>query len=695
MSAVNSFDWFAPISNLKGVGSKIAEKLAQLNIHCIGDLLLHCPYRYENRTQLTPIKALQIEQSVVIQGKIINVKLEGKRKKRANITLTDQTGVISLLFFNFHPNMQKSWVKDTTLRCFGQVKANQYGYVIIHPECEIITQDKPLPQHLTGVYPVVAGLSQAWLRRTISSLLATYQQYLTQKDHFADALSPCLPMLPWLQALTTIHQPKADENIEALISRQHPAYLRLISEELYSHYISLKKLKGVAKAKTAKALKVSDSLLHAFIKELPFELTMAQQKVCAQIHEDLKQQTPMLRLVQGDVGSGKTVVAAIAALAALDNSTQVAIMAPTEILAEQHLAHFKAWFEKFGYRCQMLSGKLKAKEKRDILENIALGLTQVVIGTHALFQDNVQFKELGLVIIDEQHRFGVHQRLALHIKGQAAINANTPHQLIMTATPIPRTLAMSHYAHLDISIIDSLPPNRQPITTLTVGQKRKEEVIDKLKSICAKKQQAYWVCTLIEESETLQCQAAQSTQIALQEALPYKVGLIHGKMETSEKESIMQAFYRNEISVLVATTVIEVGVNVPNATLMVIENPERLGLAQLHQLRGRVGRGSEASFCILLYQSPLSEMAQARLKIMRQTQDGFVIAEEDLTLRGPGEVLGVRQTGELQFKVADFKRDKAYFELLSEWEAHLKDFSETALSRICQKWNVKADYAQA
>ncbi len=552
-----------------------------------------------------------------------------------------------------------------------------------------------MPVHLTPIYPAVAGLSQAWLRRMIMKLLTTYQAQIKPIDPFANALASVLPMLPWHDALPLIHQPSAHDDIEALISRQHPAYARLISEELYSHYISLKHLKALAKKRSAMAVTVDEATIQAFLGQLPFSLTPAQSQVWAEIREDLAQCKPMLRLVQGDVGSGKTIVAALAALGVIASGQQVAIMVPTEILAEQHLAHFTEWFSAMGYRCELLSSKLKAKAKRSVLENITLGLTQIVIGTHALFQDDVKFKELGLIIIDEQHRFGVHQRLALHVKGKTAINESYPHQLIMTATPIPRTLAMSHYAHLDISVIDSLPPGRQPITTLNVPQKRRAEIIEKLKAVCAKGQQVYWVCTLIEESESLQCQAAQSTTEALQAAISYKVGLVHGKMDSCDKESVMQAFYSGDISVLVATTVIEVGVNVPNATLMVIENPERLGLAQLHQLRGRVGRGTQASFCVLLYQSPLSEMAQARLSIMRATMDGFVIAEEDLSLRGPGEVLGVRQTGELQFRVADFKRDKPYFDSLPAWEALLKDLSQAYAQRICQRWGVRLDYAQA
>ncbi len=688
------FDWFAPISSLKGVGSKIAEKLSKLNIETMGDLLLHCPYRYENRTELTPIAKVTPEQFVLVQGHVLQIKLEGKRKKRAIVTISDQTGVLTLLFFHFHSSMQSRYVEGALLRCFGQIKATMKGYQIIHPECEFIKENDPLPTHLTPLYPTVAGLSQGWLRRTIGNLLKTYTQYQNQTDQFANTLSSHLPMHSWVEALKTIHQPQPSDNIDALILRKHPAYNRLICEELVSHHISLARIKAHAKSRQSFAVTVDDKFLDDFLKTLPFQLTHAQNRVWSEIRQDMAQDKPMLRLVQGDVGSGKTIVAALSMLGVIAQHKQVAIMAPTEILAEQHLKHFSEWFAPFGFRCELLKCKLKAKPKRSVLENITLGLTHVVIGTHALFQDDVQFKELGLIVIDEQHRFGVHQRLALHVKGNTALNPCYPHQLIMTATPIPRTLAMSHYAHLDISVIDALPPGRKPITTLTVPQKRRDEIIERMKSVCASGQQVYWVCTLIEESETLQCQAAEVTATALQEHLP-KVGLVHGRMDALEKESVMQAFYKGDISVLVATTVIEVGVNVPNATLMVIENPERLGLAQLHQLRGRVGRGSDASFCVLLYQAPLSQMAQSRLRIMRETTDGFVIAEADLELRGPGEVLGVRQTGSLAFKIADLQRDKEMFESLEQWSQLLTTLTAPHIERMIQRWGVGTHFSQA
>ncbi|MBN9286516.1 MAG: ATP-dependent DNA helicase RecG [Gammaproteobacteria bacterium 39-13] len=681
---------------LKGVGAKIAEKLEKLQIFSMGDLLLHCPFRYENRTQLTPISYLIPEQFAVVQGKIIDVKIVKARKKRCLITIVDKTGALQLLFFHFHAKQQEIWKVDMILRCFGQIKAGTRGLQIVHPEMEIIDKNQPMPSHLTPVYPTVAGLSQFWLRRTIYSLLDQYtERFKGQEDIFANQLSTLRPMLPWIESLNVIHRPLPEVDQEALIQRTHPAFSRLISEELICHHLSLQKIRQQAKARQATSLNVDESLLDAFLKNLPFALTSAQQHVWQDIRRDVALITPMLRLIQGDVGCGKTVVAALAAVAALSAGKQVAIMAPTEILAEQHYHQFNQWFLSLNFRCEFLSSKLKAKAKRNALENITLGLANIVIGTQALFQDDVQFNALGLIIIDEQHRFGVHQRLSLQIKGTTSLNPTCPHQLIMTATPIPRTLAMSHYAHLDISVIDGLPPGRQTITTLTIPQSRRDEIIERMNAVCERGQQVYWVCTLIEESDVLQCQAAEVAAQELQALVSHRVGLVHGRMETSEKESIMQAFYAGEISILVATTVIEVGVNVPNATLMVIENPERLGLAQLHQLRGRVGRGSEQSFCVLLYSAPLSEMAQSRLKIMRETADGFVIAEADLALRGPGEVLGVRQTGALQFKVADLVRDEEIVRAIPSWADKISHLSVPLLERMIQRWGFGGEYGQA
>lgn len=690
-----AWDWFSPIAAMKGIGDKIAQKLAKLQIVTMGDLLLHCPFRYENRSQITPLSDVLPDTLCVIQGKIVHAKVEKGRKKRCVLTLQDEQGSVLQVVF-FHYLAQKTWEIGTAIRCYGQAKRHGSVMQMVHPEMEFIKDvASPLPAHLTPVYPTVAGLSQAWLRKTITQLLKAYQQrFQNQMDIFANQLDPIITMQNWVEALSVVHQPTNDDDIEALTSKKHPAYARLIAEELFAHHASLAKLRQQTHHHVASSLPPNEKVHQSFVDTLPFSLTPAQSKVWQDISNDLSKTIPMMRLVQGDVGCGKTIVAALAALQAIASGAQVAIMAPTEILAEQHLAHFTGWFGALGYRCELLVSKLKAKEKRSIKENITLGLTHVIIGTHALFQEDIQFNKVGLVVIDEQHRFGVHQRLALQAKGLSAKFPCHPHQLIMTATPIPRTLAMSQYSHLDISVIDSLPPGRQPITTLTISQSRRDEMIERMRHVCQKGQQIYWVCALIEESEILTCQAAEAAAELLQAALPdYRIGLVHGRMDPEEKEAVMQAFYRNEIAILVATTVIEVGVNVPNATLMVIENPERFGLAQLHQLRGRVGRGNEASYCILLYGN-LSRMAKERLKILRDNIDGFVIAEADLALRGPGEILGTRQTGAVTFKVADLQRDQDLLEKITE---HAQSLTMPAhhVDRLIAKWLGFYDYAKA
>jgi len=690
-----AWDWFSPITTMKGVGDKITEKLAKLQIITMGDLLLHCPFRYEDRSHITPFKEVLPETTCVIQGKIVHAKAEKGRKKRCVLTLQDEQGSVLQVVF-FHYLAQKNWEIGTPIRCYGQAKHHGGMMQMVHPEMEFIKDvTTPLPAHLTPVYPTVAGLSQAWLRKTITHLLQAYRQrFENQVDAFAKQLDSIINMQTWVDALSAIHQPTNDTDIEALTNKKHPAYARLIAEELFAHHASLAKLRQQTHNHVASVLLQNETVHQSFVGKLPFALTPAQSKVWQEISNDLSETTPMMRLVQGDVGCGKTIVAALAALQAMANGAQVAIMAPTEILAEQHLAHFMGWFAPLGYRCELLVSKLKAKEKRSIKENITLGLTNVIIGTHALFQEDIQFNKVGLVVIDEQHRFGVHQRLALQAKGLSSKFPCHPHQLIMTATPIPRTLAMSQYSHLDISVIDSLPPGRQPITTLTISQARRDEMIERMRHVCQKGQQIYWVCALIEESEILTCQAAEVAAELLQAALPeFRIGLVHGRMDSLEKETIMQAFYRNEIAILVATTVIEVGVNVPNATLMVIENPERFGLAQLHQLRGRVGRGSEASYCILLYGN-LSRMAKERLQILRDNIDGFMIAEADLALRGPGEILGTRQTGAIAFKVADLQRDQDLLEMIT---AHAQNLVMPPhhVDRLIAKWLGFHDYAKA
>lgn len=693
----NNFHWHTPITQLKGVGEKTAEKLIKLQITTLGDLLLHCPFRYENRTHITPIGDLRVDQWCLIQAKVIKSHSVLYGKKRARVVVQDQSGVLELLFFHFHPSQNTHWQAGNLLRCYGQIKASTNGLQIIHPEYMLLKDpQQALPSTLTPVYPTVAGLSQNLLRKMIHEALKAYtQHYQDQEDYFAKRFDPFIPMLSMTQALNQIHFPQANIDPQVFVNKEHPAFHRLILEELYVHHIALKRIREKNNNLSAPPLMVDKTLLQQFLSRLPFTLTHAQQTVWEQIKEDLTRSTPMLRLVQGDVGCGKTVVAALAALAALSQGKQVAIMVPTEILAEQHFAHFDQWFTELGFRCDVLTGKLKSKAKRLVKENITLGLLNIVIGTHALFQEDIQFADLGLVIIDEQHRFGVHQRLALQLKARTATKLQDAHQLIMTATPIPRTLAMSHYAHLDISIIDSLPPQRQPIKTIAISQQKRMEVINRIHAVCEKGQQVYWVCTLIVESEHLECQAAEITAEFLQSQLPFKVGLVHGKLSAVEKEQVMQAFYKGQIAVLVATTVIEVGVNVPKATLMIIENPERLGLAQLHQLRGRVGRGSELSFCVLLYQPPLSQMAQERLKILRESSDGFVIAEADLALRGPGEILGLRQTGVNLFKIADLNRDRDWIKQLPRICEQIPAFLSHEIDDMIKRWSTLEQCAQA
>lgn len=679
----NSF-WESPLTGLKGIGEKTLQKFQKLGISTRGELLLHCPYRYEDRSRLTPLRNILAGQSVLVEGKVIECKQITQGKKRAMIRIADKSGILSLVFFHYVAPQLRHWQVGNILRCYGQVTWSNQGLGMTHPDYEIISPDNPapLPAYFTPVYATVAGLSVASVRKAIFATLKEYEALQEERSLYS--------------ALQTIHQPSIDVNCEQLLAREHPAYEQLIKEELFAHHLILQQIRLQSRDENALPFPLSTVQEQTFLSTLPFTLTAAQQRVWGEIQQDLTRTQPMLRLVQGDVGCGKTIIAALSAYAVVTAGAQVAIMVPTEILAEQHYQTFEALFSPLGYRCQLLTGQLKAKPKRSLLEDMKLGLTSIVIGTHALFQDNIQFKQLGLVVIDEQHRFGVHQRLSLQKKGETGLSSLSAHQLIMTATPIPRTLAMSRYAHLDLSVIDSLPPNRQPITTIVLPQTRKDEIIARIKQIVAMDQQVYWVCTLIEESEKLTCQAAEDAASELQAVLaPLNVGLVHGKMASFEKEQVMQDFTAGKIHVLVATTVIEVGVNVPKATLMIIENPERLGLAQLHQLRGRVGRGADASYCVLLYQSPLSENAQARLGVIRETQDGFKIAEADLQLRGAGEVLGTKQTGAVSFKIADYVRDADLIVTLKEWAAPLLALSAETHQTIIQRWCKKPDYAQA
>ena len=644
------------ITTLKGVGPKMAERLHKLKLYHVKDLLFHLPSRYQDRTRIYPIGSLQAGQEVLIEGEVDYTEVIMRSRRMMICQISDGTGSISLRFFHFSNAQRLALSQGTRIRCFGEIRRSSYNVEIIHPEYRVIT-NKPLEldDTLTPSYPTTEGLQQRTLRRLC-------QEALAHIDELQDLLPTALIrnyQLPSLKlALQTLHSPPPNCPVEQLLSGKHHAQQRLVFEELLAHHLSLLKFKVKAKQQKAPAFETKGKLFNQLLDQLPFNLTAAQNRVIAEIHQDITQASPMVRLVQGDVGSGKTLVAAAAALHAIEGGYQVALMAPTELLAEQHYQSFKQWLEPMGLEVTWVSGKQKARERRSNLENLLLGICNIAIGTHALFQDDVQFQQLGLIIIDEQHRFGVQQRLTLREKGYQG--GQYPHQLIMTATPIPRTLAMTAYADLDYSIIDELPPGRQAITTVALANTRRPEIIDRIREACQQGRQAYWVCTLIEESESLQCEAAEDTWQHLQETLTgLNVGLVHGRMASDEKEAVMKQFKQGDLHLLVATTVIEVGVDVPNASLMVIENAERLGLAQLHQLRGRVGRGTQASSCVLMYQQPLSKNGRKRIDTLRKTTDGFEIAQVDLELRGPGEVLGTKQTGDMQLRIADLLRDKA------------------------------------
>jgi len=676
------------LTELKGVGPKLAEQLHKLHIHTLADLFFHLPFRYEDRSRITPIGALQPMSPAVFQGEVRGANILFGKRRSLLVKLQDHSGTVSLRFYHFNAAQKNQMSVGTTLRCYGEPRRGASGLEIYHPEYSVIRDDDPpeLEAKLTPVYPATDGISQQRLRllhEQATELLA--QQAVDLPDLLpADWLQQWrLPTLS--QALLFLHQPPSGTDLNRLMLGQHPAQKRLILEELLAHQLSLHKLRAQVQADQAPAVISQHALRNKLLAALPFKPTNAQQRVTAEITADLENPYSMLRLVQGDVGSGKTLVAALAACDLLEAGYQVALMAPTEILAEQHLQNLTGWFEPLGVQVGWLAGKIKGKARIQAQEAIADGSAQLVIGTHALFQDDVHFSRLGLVIIDEQHRFGVHQRLALREKG-AHLNI-APHQLIMTATPIPRTLAMSAYADLDTSIIDELPPGRSPITTVAISDQRRPEVIERVNSACAEGAQAYWVCTLIEESETLQCQAAENTAAELREALPHlRIGLVHGRMKPKEKADVMASFKAHELDLLVATTVIEVGVDVPNASLMIIENPERLGLAQLHQLRGRVGRGSARSHCVLLYKNPLSFTSKQRIQVLRDSQDGFYIAEQDLQIRGPGEMLGTRQTGLQMLRVADLMRDAELLPQVQTMAEQLWYQLPHAVEPLIQRW---------
>ncbi len=675
-----------PVSTLRGVGPKSAVKLAGFGLETVQDVLFHLPRRYEDRTRVIPLGGLRAGDHAAIEADVDLSEVKFGRRRSLLVHVSDGTGKLMLRFFYFNKVQQQNLSRGVRLRIYGEVRRGPTMLEMIHPEYqrleggETVTTD----DRLTPVYPTTEGLHQLTLRKLTEQAVGLLQpgrlpewlpQHLLSSLGFSDLIT----------ALHYVHRPPADADRAALEAGTHSYQQRLAFEEMLAHHLSLRRVRLRAQHLESIPLAASPALLNAFIKSLSFSLTGAQQRVIKTLQKDIAQPHPMMRLVQGDVGSGKTVVAAAAAIQAVASQQQVALMAPTELLAEQHLSNFKDWFDELGINVGWLTGKVKGKARNQILLALKDGELAMVIGTHALFQDDVVFKNLGLVIIDEQHRFGVHQRLALRDKGRE--DNCVPHQLIMTATPIPRTLSMTLYADLDSSVIDELPPGRTPVKTVVIPESRRDEVVLRVRNACRDGQQAYWVCTLIEESESLQCQAAEESANLLTEALPeLKVALVHGRMKVLEKSQCMAAFKAGEIDLLVATTVIEVGVDVPNASLMIIENAERLGLSQLHQLRGRVGRGQAQSSCVLMYRAPLSQLARQRLAVLRETNDGFEISRKDLELRGPGEVLGTRQTGMLQFRIADLIRDQSLLDKVEQAALYLIEQHADNINPIVRRW---------
>ncbi len=700
-------------------------KLARLGIHHRADLLLHLPLRYEDETHLAPIAAVQAGETVQVQGTITHSEVAFRPRRTLVCRLEDNGGELYLRFLNFYPSQQKQLAVGKQIRAIGEVRMGHYALEMVHPKCRAVDDDTPLQQSLTPVYPTTAGLAQPLLRKLIVNALET----LPLSETLPDALLQRLKLAGFAESIRLLHCPSPETSADSLEERSHAAWRRIKFDELLAQQLSMRLHHSERSKRIAPKLAAREKFTARLIKALPFRLTRAQQRTFAEISRDLAQSHPMQRLLLGDVGSGKTIVAALAALQAIENGYQVALMAPTEILAEQHYLKLRDWLEPLGIEPAWLSGSLKKKDKQLAAEHIASGETLLAIGTHALFQQQINFHKLGLAIVDEQHKFGVQQRLSLRNKGKGkgmvpessrahqdarsrAVSAEAyledrressehttkqidgpvdsgiiPHQLMMSATPIPRTLAMSYYADLDVSVIDELPPGRTPVITKLVSDERRDEVIERVRAACMVGQQAYWVCPLIDESEILQLQTAIETYEMLRATFPeLNTGLVHGKLDNAEKAGVMAAFKANELQLLVATTVIEVGVDVPNASLMVIDHAERMGLAQLHQLRGRVGRGAAQSLCILLYQRPLSELARARLKIIFESNDGFAIAQQDLLLRGPGELLGARQSGVAMLRFADISADEDLLNLARQAaDELLRDFPEAARAHL-QRW---------
>ncbi|TMH31427.1 MAG: ATP-dependent DNA helicase RecG [Betaproteobacteria bacterium] len=661
-------------------GSTLKDKLARLGIEREQDLVLHLPLRYEDQTRLCPIAALKPGQAWQVEGTVANTEIQYRGRRQLVCLIEDGDAQLVLRFFHFYPSQSKALAPGKRVRAFGEVREGHFGPEMIHPGFHVVAPGTPLPERLTPVYPTTGGLVQDVLRKLVHNALVRNPACL------AESLPPWTrePRKLWgfAESVTYLHEPPPDASQSALDQRTHPAWTRLKFDELLAQQLSLKLHRRARSRRRAPRLAGDGSLTGALHARLPFALTRAQQRVIAEIRHDLARAEPMQRLLQGDVGSGKTVVAALAALQGIESGYQVAFMAPTEILAEQHYRKLASWLDGLPIEIAWLSGGLPAKERRKALVAIESGAARFAIGTHALFQEEVTLRQLGLAIVDEQHRFGVAQRLALRQKG-----IGDAHQLMMSATPIPRTLAMSFYADLDVSVIDEMPPGRMPVVTKLVSQRRRREIVERVRRLCTAGRQVYWVCPLIEESEKLELQTAVALHAELTTSVPeFTVGLLHGRMKPAEKGATMEAFVRGEVNVLVATTVIEVGVDVPNASMMVIEHAERFGLAQLHQLRGRVGRGTEESLCVLLFEEPMSEAAKARLKVIYENSDGFEIARHDLSIRGPGEVLGARQSGTPLLRFADLERDVRLLEQARNAADELLRREPTAARAHLERW---------
>ncbi len=678
-----------PVSALRGAGPKVVERLARLNIRSVQDLLLHLPSRYQDRTRLTPIGALRSGLEAVVEGTVEHCDVEMVPRRTLRATVRDDSGVLHLRFFHFGTALRARLRPGARVRCYGEPRNGFHGLEVIHPELTPIGGPEPVPmeQRLTPVYPVTEGLQQGTLRSLSEQAMDIYrsegERVLPEGLSRAQLQRLRLPKLA--DALEGVHRPPATGWHDARVSTENSNVRRFVFEELLAHHLSLRRLRHRVQQRSATPLAGPPTLVDRFLGGLGFPLTGAQERVIREIQLDVSRAVPMMRLLQGDVGCGKTVVATAALLQAVANGRQAAFMAPTELLAEQHYRNLRAWLAPLEVSVVWLAGRLAAAERAQALNDVAEGCAGIVVGTHALFQEKVVFRDLALVVVDEQHRFGVHQRLALREKGRRS--GRVPHQLIMTATPIPRTLAMAAYADLDVSVIDELPPGRSPVQTVVVPDRRRSEVIERVSQACRSGRQAYWVCTLIEESEALEAQAAEDAAQTLKEALPdLRIGLAHGRQKPAEREATMAEFKAGTLDVLVATTVIEVGVDVANASLMIIENAERLGLAQLHQLRGRVGRGTIESYCLLMYRGRLSDSARARLEVLRDSNDGFQIAQRDLQLRGPGEVLGIRQTGDLRFRVVDLARDQALLPEVRAVADELLEQHPESVETLLRRW---------